>query len=66
VRGTVREFDLNQFAHDFDGLSRDDGTGSADISGIFAKYSQILDIMKDFYFEYSQQLVDLADKEAQV
>ena len=64
MRETIGEFQLNRFAQDFAGLAREDAAGSTDNSAIFAKYSQILDIMKDFYFEYSQQLVDLADKEA--
>ena len=64
MRETIGEFHLNQFAQDFAGLAREDASGSIDNSAIFTKYSQILDIMKDFYFEYSQQLVDLADKEA--
>lgn len=25
------------------------------------KFSQVFDVMKDFYFEYSQQLIDQAD-----
>jgi len=55
---------LNQFTPDFEDLSRkqDDAFESADNSAIFTKYSRVLDVMKDFYFEYSQQLVDFADK----
>ena len=65
VRETIRDYGLNRFTPDFEALSvkSDDPSEDADNSAIFEKYSRVFDVLKDFYFEYSQQLIDSADKE---
>ena len=65
VRDTIRDYGLNRFTPDFEVLSvkSEDPSEDADNSAIFEKYSRVFDVLKDFYFEYSQQLIDSADKE---
>ena len=60
VRDKINEFGINQYISDFETISKNEGSGSPKI---FKKYGQILNALKDFYFEYSQMLIDEADDE---
>lgn len=53
---------INNFIVDFEEIHREHGTDS--ISHIMNKYSDCLNYLKDFYFEYSKQLIDQADSQA--
>ena len=46
----MNEFGLSEYIHDFEAITKSEGIGSPKL---FKKYGKILNIIKDFYFEYS-------------
>ena len=62
VKATIRDYDINQFAPDFEELSRQHPNKDKLTEVILDKYGYLLQILKDFYFEYAQILYDVADE----
>ena len=57
VKKTVLNNDLNIFFNDFQKIYNEFG-----LKELLNKYSTIFNVLKDFYFEYSQYLVEIADE----
>lgn len=55
VRDTIAEFGLGHFVSDFEELARLHNSSQTQ-KIIFTKYGVVFDVLKDFYFEYSELL----------
>ena len=54
VREVIEQYNLNDYIDDFESISRLEDDSQLVETAILDKYGQMLDILKDFYFEYSQ------------
>ena len=60
VRDTVASYGLTHFVSDFEDLAKTHNSSHTQ-KIIFSKYGAVFDMLKDFYFEFSELLQDEAD-----